>query len=765
MSPRGSFRSFACPLPLAACAALATLLPAQVMPVTPATPWPAGAGGNGHSYQVFYQAGGISWSDANAYAASVGGHLATITSAAENLFVFGLVMTVASPALWTTIPSSPGTYGPWLGARRGNGWRWVTGEPFDYANWDPGEPNDACTGWPEEYLHYGTSALSPNDLWNDFPDGGCPFLVTPNAFVVEYPLADRAILVPAEQHLVNAGFSGATWRSVPFRFQMVYDSSLFLQEGVTGPITIRRLRFRGEDGEINAGGQVYPHVVVQMSSSPLDHLALSTTFAANQGADLTTVYRGPLTVMPSTGDVPNSYNIDIVLAPPFVYDPTLGLDLNIEVDANAAPSLAAEQILMATSSNAVVHRGRRLAAAASGAATGTLSDFASVCMIHYTGTGGYVPVPVPARVVSFASGCNARASSFYEAFVPERGEGFDLASNGLGALLLTPAGPDNYVVAAIPDPIVPPMGVPNTADDGIVQVALPFPFPFPGGSTNVISACTNGFVWLGANTNADWTPTLPEFLGQMPRLAPVWHDFHCGRNTVTHAGSGMYVEIDASNPADVQARVTWDRIGEFNTVAAGGHSVNTFQCVLHADGRVRFRYGAMACGDAGLKITGFSRGFGASDPGPADLSHITRQPPFFSTTGPDLAGWAPLFLDSVTPADVVTRPILGTVLTLRTRNVQPTVLATINFLSLGNENPPVELTGLGAPGCRLAIELGSAVGTVLLGGPDVFRTFAVPASRAFNGVELFSQSAALDLTANPLGFVLSNGLKLTVGAP
>lgn len=48
--------------------------------------WSIGDGGNGHSYEVIHD-GNITWPQAKAAAESKGGYLATITSAAENLWI------------------------------------------------------------------------------------------------------------------------------------------------------------------------------------------------------------------------------------------------------------------------------------------------------------------------------------------------------------------------------------------------------------------------------------------------------------------------------------------------------------------------------------------------------------------------------------------------------------------------------------------------------------------------------------------------------
>ena len=72
----------------------------------------------------------------------------TITSSAENSFVFALV---DDPAYWTQTAND---HGPWIGGYQqpgsiepGGGWTWLprkgvsTPEMFSFANWETGEPN------------------------------------------------------------------------------------------------------------------------------------------------------------------------------------------------------------------------------------------------------------------------------------------------------------------------------------------------------------------------------------------------------------------------------------------------------------------------------------------------------------------------------------------------------------------------------------------------------------------------------------------------
>lgn len=118
--------------------------------------------GNGHLYEVRVDSNGVGWVQAHlrARALGCGWYLATITSAAENAFVGGL------------LAKRPGIFdgaGPWIGGFQksgrdepAGGWRWVTEEAFGYTNWRAGEPSDG--GGAEAFLNLfagaGSVALS-----------------------------------------------------------------------------------------------------------------------------------------------------------------------------------------------------------------------------------------------------------------------------------------------------------------------------------------------------------------------------------------------------------------------------------------------------------------------------------------------------------------------------------------------------------------------------------------------------------------------------
>lgn len=142
--------------------AVASLLSAGAHAGITAVEWSTAAGGNGHWYMCHRFDNPVDWHVAKAEAESLGGYLATITSAAENMFVFDV--SLAQNGWDSSTPS-----GPYLGASKqaDGSFAWVTGEAFEYANWLPGEPSSGS--W-EPYLHMlggppGTTA--PNPFWND----------------------------------------------------------------------------------------------------------------------------------------------------------------------------------------------------------------------------------------------------------------------------------------------------------------------------------------------------------------------------------------------------------------------------------------------------------------------------------------------------------------------------------------------------------------------------------------------------------------------
>ncbi|MFN9334330.1 MAG: hypothetical protein ACK6D1_17210, partial [Planctomycetota bacterium] len=197
-------------------------------------------------------------------------------------------------------------------------------------------------------------------------------------------LPDNHYLSESPTQLGNTG-SGIWWRAAgPSRFQIVYDASHFLgNSGVTGPITLTKIKFRGEDAEANLGGQVYTGVNVQVGSTSLAAGGLSTTFATNLApaapntTTMSAVGTTNVTVAPSLGSMPNNWNIELDLVAmgiattfnPLGSEPNLLLDVTIPAAPSNAPPLALILLQNTTGTLAQI-RGQGLTATTTTATTG-----------------------------------------------------------------------------------------------------------------------------------------------------------------------------------------------------------------------------------------------------------------------------------------------------------------------------------------------------------------------------------------------------------
>ena len=124
---------------------------------TPAVEWKVSDGGNGHWYaRVERQS--RSWSEMQAAARVAGGHLATLTSAAEN----GFAVTVMAGERCLSggyQDRSSADYSEPAG-----GWKWVTGEAVTFSAWAGGEPNEYWP-WGEDIM-----GTYPSGQWVDLSD-------------------------------------------------------------------------------------------------------------------------------------------------------------------------------------------------------------------------------------------------------------------------------------------------------------------------------------------------------------------------------------------------------------------------------------------------------------------------------------------------------------------------------------------------------------------------------------------------------------------
>ena len=160
---------------------------------------------NGHKYESIAVPSWLNWYAAKNAAEAAGGYLATIHSESENQVVFGLV---DSPEFWT-VGGNP--LGPWIGGYQPAGspepdgnWRWVTGEPWTYSNWDPGEPSNA-DGLENALSFVARSEDQRTDKWNDVRD----LWVLPG-YVVEHDIPEPSTLLLLSMGAV--GLLAYAWR-------------------------------------------------------------------------------------------------------------------------------------------------------------------------------------------------------------------------------------------------------------------------------------------------------------------------------------------------------------------------------------------------------------------------------------------------------------------------------------------------------------------------------------------------------------------------
>jgi hypothetical protein len=120
---------------------------------------------------------------------SVNGHLLTITSAAENNFIFNQLRGSG--------------YSPWIGlynTGKPGQFSWVNGEAFGYANWAPNEPNNAHGNTrtvKEPYVRF----IESYGTWNDQRSDNVPFIAEFEEPLIRY----RQISGPANGSAQRTG--------------------------------------------------------------------------------------------------------------------------------------------------------------------------------------------------------------------------------------------------------------------------------------------------------------------------------------------------------------------------------------------------------------------------------------------------------------------------------------------------------------------------------------------------------------------------------
>jgi len=638
--------------------------------------------------------------------------------------------------------------------------------------------------------------------WDRFGNQGATGSYTISLTGVESALS--RVTLPDSHHLTESpmqtGMAGSSlwWRSAGGRFQVLYEASHFLTAGVTGPIVVRKIAFRTEDGVPNPGGHQWAGVQVRLAATSLTAVTMSSTFATNLAPPApNSTLPGPVATVPvstvrALGGTPNNdlmvidlhaAGADIVLDPTGP-QPNLLVDVRLPNAATFPTGTGAPPAIQDSGPSASVVRGRGLTAGTYTAPGGLLSDAPPVLGVEFDGAGGNRLV-IPARNEFYGAACGGSPSAFYEAFL--HGQAFDLT--GLRLVPDSVTAPTRYTVdkqvGAFDATKV--NAAPNSIDDDAVVVhPLGFTFRFPGGATTSIGAATNGFVWLSGNSAVGQiAPSVASLLGSTlegPRVCPCWYDFHCGRNTTWQPTSGLHVRTDASGGAGNRVcYVTWLDVGAYGVFLSGanGLAVHRLQCVLfEATGVIEFRYGSMPkfvarTGTGTPAIVGFTRGQtigGPSrDPRSRDLS---LELPFTTS----VEGTTPhMGLTAVTTPDAGGahyggRAFGGQSVRWNVTGIPASAVIGALVLDVAAERPGLQLPGIVAPGCVISVPVGTCILAEVVASLGTSHTGQVPlvlppGPPFFDGIDLYAQFVVLDGVTNggDLVTVASNALRQVVG--
>jgi len=360
---------------------------------------------------------------------------------------------------------------------------------------------------------------------------------------------------------------------------------------------------------------------------------------------------------------------------------------------------------------------------------------------------GFIPIVASAGCATrtvYGQGCVSQPDARYELFAGTGGAAPDIMTSGAAVTFLR-TGNEYTLIDSIPGTYVPPG--PNAVsisagDDAFATVALSLPMPVPGGLTNSLQVCTNGFIHLSDNApsgGADYSPTVAEFEAFVdPTICGPWYDW-----SPNQGGQLLAEEINGT------VYVTWEQVPPYN-----GTGTDTFQYQFDlASGNCTIVFDNMS----------FSGGSSWHTPlfGATRGNAVTAQATDWSAALPAGVviydtGVAPMTLDSGLP-------VLGANWDLTTGNIDPVSPFALTMLS-DSQGPgvPFLAVGLNAPGCSIWINslLGSLVG--LNAGGSATVSLPVPNNPALQGATLSAQSLGLTLV-NPANLLASNGVLGTVG--
>jgi hypothetical protein len=531
------------------------------------------------------------------------------------------------------------------------------------------------------------------------------------------------------------GTNGNTFPGM--RIQCVYDSTHFTTAPapITAPILISNVRWRANDVATTWTGGTYSHATVALGTAAVDHAAASTNFATNVGPDYTIVHSGPVTVAGGTGagtGVPGAYVVDIVVNPPFYYDPNQG---DLVVDSNYLNGSMTSGSLVGMDVHSTNVLARRVFASSNHPLANGVDSAAPVLEIAFT--------PAPAGTllasnVALGVGCVAVPDvSFYESFATSAA--FDLANTSLTLL----RSADGYLAIPGSAAFVPPSGsatVLALTDNSQAAVTLSQAMPVGrAATTTTLNVCSNGFITAGTTVTTG-TPSATTMLNNLRAFwAVCWHDMNPAL-----AGSGSVKFEQIGNIA----YITWD--GVWDNAGTSAADANTMQAQFDVvTGDVSYVYGVTSAG-GNARLVGFSDASGSPNGGSIDISAVL--PGTFQAASFRLA---PLALAPMS------RPVLGGSWNLLVTDVPATATLGIDIFGLADAGVN-DLAFLGLPGCPLRATL-DVLNVWLVAGNTHAHSLAIPNAPALLNVHVFANSVAFQPGVNAFGAITSNGIDGTLG--
>ena len=552
--------------------------------------------------------------------------------------------------------------------------------------------------------------------------------------------AAQSVVLPASANGVagngsNAfpwGINATAWPGL--RIQSIYDSSNFTSQAVTGPILITNVKWRANDVATSWTGGVFQGATVALGTAAVDHVAATTNFTGNVGPDYTVVASGAVTLLPGTGNgvgAPGPYVVDVVVNPPFLYDPNAG-DLVVDTRYTVGAYTGGTQVAMDTTS--VSPLARRVFSSTNFPLANGVDTAAPVLGIDF------VPAPTgtAAGNTPLGAGCiQVDDLSFYESFTTSAA--FDLGFSGI-SLLRTP---DGYLAVPLTRTFVPPSGVAQTVavtDNSAFNVTLSAPLPVGRSTTTTLGVCSNGFITAGTASTTTGTPSATTLLNNLRAFWAVnWHDMN---PTIPGSGLVKFEEIGGF------AYVTWD--GVWNNAGTSAADANTFQAQFDlATGDVHYAYESISqLGNA--RLVGFSDVGGSPNAGSIDISAVLPVTFTAATFRRQPLGLVPM-----------SRPVLGGNWSLLVTDVPAAGLLGASVYGFADPGF-ADLTFLGLPGCGLRASL-DVLNAWFATGATYGYSLSIPSSPALINLQIYSTALVLQPGVNAFGGITSNGVAGRLG--